>query len=379
MTDFTVEVLTDWDKTIHIKEEWNELNLQSNPTHPFSCYEFFDCWYRAYCRPGEARIILTRDGQKIKVIIPGLLSKEKIKGISINLFTCAANWYSPRFSIIAAPADLETFLLNLEFISVKLPEKVHLFKLWMVRTGSKVDKIVKDSELPQVAFYCEHQIECPDFDLSDGWDSYFQSRSKKIRYRFRQAEKRAKSQGELGFEIFSVHDDLHSILPRLKSLDAKTWQHKNGSGLFSTIENETFYEGLLLNYSKVAKVIVAFLTIGNRDAAYELSVIDGIQAFFLKYGYDPVFSDCRPGVLVQSYLTRHLSSLGVQKVDLGLEPSEEKAHWQTNTSEYHNYWLIRKNTLKGRGLLAGIQFKEMINKPKRNQEQKSTSILTAGN
>jgi len=377
MTALTVDVLKDWNETINIKEQWNELNLQSKLTHPFSCYEFFDCWYHAYCKPGDARIILIRDGRNLRAIFPGIVSKVRIKGISINVFSCAANWYSPQTDILTSPDDKEALFLNLEAISAQLPEKIHLIKLWMVQKESLTDKIVKDSELPRLVFYCENQTECPGFDLSNGWDSYFQSRSKKFRFRFRQAEKRAKSQGLLRFEYFSTPNELQLIIPRLKSLDAKTWQHEKGSGLFSNTENETFYQGLLSKYSRVVKVIMAFLKIGELDVAYELGIISGTKAFFLKYGYDPTFSDCRPGVLVQSYLTQYVSSLGVQEIDLGMEQSEEKAHWQTKISEYNNYWLIRKNTLKGNGLLAGILLNKFLKKIKNIKEQKSTSIISS--
>lgn len=375
MIALNIELLNDWNETIKIKDQWDKLNLQSGIIHPFTIYEYFDCWYRAYCKPGEARIILMRDGQNLRAIFPGIVSKEKFKGIPITYLSYAANWESTRADIIATTEYKETFLLNLEAISSQLPEKIHLIKLWMVQSESPADRLIKASELPLFSPYNANRIESPGFDLFNGWDNYFQGRSKKFRFRFRQAEKRAKALGSLGFEVFSSPEELQLIIPRLKSLDAKTWQHKNNSGLFSTIDNGTFYQGLLLKYSRIVKVIIAFLTIGELDVAYELGVICGTKAFFLKYGYDPEFSDCRPGVLVQSYLTRHVSSLGIQEIDLGMEQSEEKAHWQIETPEFNNYWLIRKNTLRGSLLLTGIAINDVIKKIKIIKKRESGSVM----
>lgn len=369
MTALSIEVLTSWDEAVKIKEQWNELTLQAGIAHPFSSYDFLDCWYRAYCNSAEVRIVLIRKNRDLKTIFPGMIYKEKFKGIPVTSFSLAANWYSPRADIVMAPDDSEAFFLCLRAISTRLPEKIHLIKLWMVQTDSPIDRIIKASKLPGLSPYCANQTQSPGFDLIKGWENYFESRSKKIRYRFRQAEKRAKEMGEVTFEVFSTPDGLSQIIPRLKSLDSKTWQHKNGSGLFSKSSNEAFSHGLLLNFSQAANVIVALLKIGYTDAAYELGVISGNKAFFLKYGYDPVYADCRPGVLIQSYLTRHISTLGVQEIDLGMEQSEEKGHWQTKSPEFNNYWLIRKNTLKGSALLLGMVVNECIKTIKKKQSE----------
>lgn len=361
---FKVEILKDWDEASKIKDQWDALNLRSGIPHPFTSCEWFDCWYHAYCKPGQVRIVLVRDGQGLRAILPGMVCRDTIKGVPLNIFTYAANGYSPRADIIATPGDTAAFLSGIRAISTHLPEKIHLIKLWMVQAASPTDEIINASELPYLSAYCEHSAESPGFDLSDGWDKFFQGRSKKFRFRFRQAENRAKRLGDLGFEVFTSPEDLSKILPRLKSLDAKTWQHQNGSGLFSTLENAAFYQGLLVKYSEKGEVVTAFLKIGEADAAYEIGVISRGKGFFLKYGYDPLFADCRPGVLVQSYLTQFAASRGVDEIDLGLEQSAEKAHWQTKAPEYRNYWLIGKNTLKGRGLLLGIAINERLKKVK---------------
>jgi len=369
MTALTVEILNNWEKAIPIRDEWNALCLQVGLPHPFSCYEYLDCWYRAYSRPEEARIILIREGGRLKAIFPGVIIKEKFKGIPVSSFSYAANWYSSRADLIVAPEDKETFLTVFKTIQSQLPETFHLIKLWMIQTGTPLAKMVNDSSFPHLFPYNANQIKSPGFDLSNGWESYFQSRSKKIRYRFRQAEKRANNLGSLAFDIFSTSEDLAASLPRLKSLDAKTWQYKNGSGLFSTLENETFNRGLLEDYSRAVKIVLAFVKIGDRDAAYEMGVIHERRAFFLKYGYDPEFSECRPGVLVQSYLARQVASWGVQDIDLGMLESEEKGHWQTKSPEFNNYWLIRKDTFRGRALVLGIRINNFLRKHKKLKEE----------
>jgi len=354
MADFKFEVLDHWDETAKLKNQWNELILSSGVPHPFTTYEWFNCWYRAYCRPGDERIIVLRDGQGLRAILPGMIRRMKIGGVPLTIFSNAANGHSPRADILSTPNDTEALIHILSALPKHLPEKIHLIMLLTVEADSSIEKIIKENAVSKLYPYCEHNLQSPGFGLSNGWEKYFQSRSKKIRFRFRQGENRAKSMGALKFEPFSSRDDLRPLIERLKLLEVKTWQYKQGSGLFSTAANEAFYRGLLENYAKDREVVISFLTIGGVDAAYELGVLSGSKAYFLKYGFDPEFEDCRPGVLVQTYLSQYVASLGCKEIDLGLEQSEEKAHWQTQVLDFKNYWLIRKNTLRGNILIWGI-------------------------
>jgi hypothetical protein len=212
--------------------------------------------------------------------------------------------------------------------------------------------VLNNLELPHLSLHIENFFESPAFDLSKGWESYFASRSKNFRHRVRQGRNQAMRLDGLTYDVNSGETISKETIDRLKSLDFKTWQHQSGSGLFSTVENEKFYSSLLQSFTIKDKMIVCFPKIGGRDVAFELGILFNETAFFLKYGYDPEFSNCHPGLLVQAYLSEYVFTLGFKEIDLVGEITEEKARWQTHRRKHVNYWLINNRSIGGKILLT---------------------------
>jgi len=185
--------------------------------------------------------------------------------------------------------------------------------------------------------------------------------------------------GGLKYDIISSEAISENIIERLKLLEAKTWQHKSGSGLFSTLENERFYYKLLRSFGKEREITLCFQQIGDKDSAYELSTSYANTAFFLKYGYDSEFGNCHPGLLIQSYLSEYVSSLGFNEVDLLGEMSEEKERWQTHLREHRNYWIINKKAVRGEILFAELRVHNVLKRFTRMLKHDKTLHERSGN
>jgi len=356
------EVLRSWEGAANLRTEWNQLQEASGCEHPFTTYEWFDCWYSAYCKPEDVAIVLVKEGDTLRAILPGMLIYQIIKGIPFNVFSYAGNGHSPRCGIISKKEDTEANKASLVAIWDHLGVKINLVTLMSIDAGSPTQFILDNLELPHLFLHIEHSFESPAFDISRGWGNYLGSRSKKFRQRIRQGRNRAERLGRLTYNIIPNDSVSEQDIERLKIIDSKTWQHREGSGLFSTIENGKFYKELLKTFGKHGQMILCFLKIGDSDVAYEIATSFGSKAFFLKYGYDPEFNKCSPGLLIQSYLAEHFSSLGFHEVDLVGEMSEEKEHWPTHKREHKNYWIINKRSLRGRILSEEIRSYRLLKK-----------------
>lgn len=365
MTDnFKIEVLLDWNQALGIKDEWNDLNSKSGVSHPFTTYEWFDCWYRAYCNPSRARVILVREkgDNNLRAILPGMLIKLKKGGITLNGFSYAGNGHSPRCGIISKEDDVEAKQSAIIAIWEHLEKKVDLAVFMSIEVGSPTHFVLNNIKLPHLFLRIEHSFESPAFDISKGWDSYLATRSKKFRKRIRNGKNRAERLGKLNYNVISSGFISEQDIERLKLIDNKTWQHREGTGLFSTIENGNFYRELLRTFGKHRPVILCLLQIGDRDVAYEVATSFCLTSFFLKYGYDPEFNKCSPGLLIQSHLGEYFSLLGYHEIDLVGEMTEEKEHWPTHKREHKNYWIINKGSLRGRILFEEIRSYRLLKK-----------------
>lgn len=351
MTDkYKIDVICDWSKVSEIKEEWNDLNSKSGVSHPFTTYEWFDCWYKAYSDLGNVRIILVRDkkSDNIRAILPGILIKMREGRIALRCFSYASNGHSPRCGIISKKDDIEAAKASIAAIWDHLEVNIDLATLMSIDTGSPTQFILNSLELPHLYLHVEHSFESPAFNISSGWGDYLRTRSKKFRQRIRQGRNRAERFGKLTFNIILNDSVSEQDIERLKNIDSKTWQYKEGSGLYSTNENEIFYNEILKTFGKHRQVTLCFLKIGDSDVAYEIATSFGSTAFFLKYGYDPEFNKCSPGLLIQSYLAEYYSSLGFREVDLLGDMSKEKEHWDTHLREHRNYWIINRKSIRGK-------------------------------
>lgn len=350
---FDVEVLTRWDEVRKIRPAWDALQEKGRVDHPFVALDWLECWYGAFCGPDDLRVVVVDDGSQVRSIFAAFRTSVVRRGIRLRTLSAAANGHSPRFCVLSAADDIEAVRAALSApFSAHWEEKIDLLALPNLVEGSRT---CAASMLPSrdVVRHIENSFASPALNLKEGWDAYYASRSRNFRHRFRQSRNNLQKLGSFEFEIVALSGG-EEIVHRLRQVDARTWQHANGSGLFSTPENEAFYKSLLRTFAKGGTGCIGFLKSGGRDIAYELGVRYGKTAYLLKYGFDQEYAAFRPGVLVQHFLCEHLAGQGVEEVDLCGEATQEKAKWATHFRSHHNIWLLNQQSLVGKCTSWGL-------------------------
>lgn len=331
-----------------IRDEWNRLADSMKEGVACHSFEWFDCWYRAFCKSGNVRVVLVYQGNVLRAILPGMIAERSIKGITCTVFSYAGNGHSPRCGVIAAQGDTDAILAALSSVTHRLLGCSFDFSIFPgVMTGT-------DTYLAIQKFSSDHTVrvenryDSPTCDISGGWENYLKSRSKSLRDRFKNNLNRVKRLiGEAGLELVNPDADADRIIERLSRIEATTWQHKNGTGLFSTPENTSFYSSLIRNLMPVGLANVAFVSAAGRDIAFDVSLISNDVVFTFKVGYDPEFAKCSPGILSWYFLTKHYADLGFREYDLLGETSEEKRCWATHYQEHSNFWIFNGKSPKG--------------------------------
>jgi len=356
----SIEICTDWSQTARWRPQWQALHQTMQDGHPFTAYDWFSWWYAAYCPPGAARIVVVRDDKQVRAILPGMVEHRVLGGLSLRCFSYAANGHTPRGAIIARQEDDAARQAALAAVMTHLKPAPQMLIFPAVETNSATRHSLLAFRRPGFTLHVEHAFEAPAFDISSGWDAYLAGKSKKTRSRLRESLARSQNAGEMSLRFFSLPQEYDELLERLQTLDAKTWQGQNGTGLFSTPDNAAFYGELVSCTSQDVHVCVGLLQLGGRDSAYSISIYQGGTTFFLKIGQDPEFDFCRPGVITMAQMGEHAAELGLTEVDLGPGVSEDKRRWETHRRQFHNYWLINNGTMKGRGLVAMLRAHRMV-------------------
>jgi CelD/BcsL family acetyltransferase involved in cellulose biosynthesis len=359
---FAFEVLDSWMDILKIRPIWEELYQKSGYDHPFGSFDWLECWYDAFCRPDEIRVILVRDGAGIRAIFPAFRTNVVRKGIRLRAISSAGNGHSPRCCILSEMNDFESATAALLYpFSGKWGEKIDLVALLHISESSLLPECLRP-EAKNVFNYTEHMFESPAFSLKEGWDDYFATRSRNFRHRFRQSRNNLEKLGPFQFEFVPLAGG-REIVSRLRAIDAKTWQHDNGSGLFSSSENDAFYTSLITRFSKNYECFLGFIKTGGRDIAYELGFSHRKTGYLLKYGFDQEFAHFRPGVLVQHYLCEFLANRGIEEIDLCGEATEEKTKWATHFRKHENIWLLNQQSLIGKCTSWGLALLETSKSP----------------
>jgi len=351
--DWQVELLCSWKDAEKLADEWNTLADAAVCGHPFFRHEWFSCWYPAYASTDNVRIIVIRSSDgKLRALFPGFLKTLRIGLISFRCFCYAANEYSLYGGIIAHPQDHEAIEAALGFAVEKLNPAPHLLILPLIPHQSNTGQVINNGRLPKFDRRLEHADYAVGFAMPNGWDDYFSKRTQQTRKRLKKSLTRSRKMGELRFEQFGSPTNSRQAIERLRLLDAQTWQGQQGTGLFSTRENDRFYNELLSFKYPALSARLFFAVIGGKDAAYHLTVAEGFTRFVLKSGYHPDFAYCRPGVLTKKYVGEISFAEGLQCIDLGVGVTDEKRRWETNRQRVENWWLMHRSSFRGRLLTA---------------------------
>ncbi|WP_144400076.1 GNAT family N-acetyltransferase [Geobacter pickeringii] len=355
----TVEIADSWKDMGEVCGGWERLEAVTGIEHPFVSLSWLECWIRSFSNFNKIHLVKAVNDKLLTAVVPLVQTRKNIKGINFQCLSFPANGHSPQCDVLVEPKDQ----LTLEAVSRTLREVVARTDLLVfpaVREGGNTMDVLRSLNSKRFLLHVEHSFEVPYFETGGGWHFFLEGKSKKFRRRLVESRQLAAERGTVSTEFYHTTPLPAAVIERLRDLDSKTWQHADGTGLFSTHQNSEFYTGLLGTRHQTFDVTLAFLRVDSADIAYEITVIRNSTAYFLKYGFDPAWSDCRPGVLVQAALSEYVSDRGCTRIELGPESSEEKRRWENNRFKSSNYWLINMGTPKGVALGLALTFRKWL-------------------
>lgn len=353
--DLSCETLPSRQAAAALRPDWERLCAEAAADHPFMSWDWLDNWYAAFCRDEDARVIVVRDRASVRAIFPCLQETIRRKGLKLRAFSAAVNGHSPRFFVLARAGDLAAVTAALRHpFDAADGGRIDLLSLPAIHDGSDTARAALRLCRDGIRLQVENAYDSPAYDVSRGWEVYFASRSRNFRQRYRQAQNRAQREGTLSLDYVELPGD-DATVSRLEALDRTTWQHAQGSGLFSDPSCRAFYSGLARGAPRDYRNVIGFLRLGNQDIAYELGCLYRDRAFMLKYGFDPRWAHLRGGVLVQALLSEHLAKAGCAEIDLVGEATEEKAKWTTHHRRHQTLWLLNARSLTGAAAVLGLK------------------------
>jgi CelD/BcsL family acetyltransferase involved in cellulose biosynthesis len=248
--------------------------------------------------------------------------------------------------VVCLPGDADAAKAAIT-ATMTLDEPVDLTILPDIEMHSVNWQVLSTGLPPPCIVRVENQYQTPFFSVKDGWEVYLRSRSVNLRKSIRQSIKRCEGRGQVTSEVFVAGLNLQEGLDRLRTLDERTWQGKNGTGVFRSRDWGRFYEKLSRTSLPLVRYELEFLQIDGVDVAFSLSASMDEEVFLLRTGYDKNYENCHPGATLHERIFKRLAEEGMTTFDFGEGVTAYKKRWETGRHEHASYWVINRGTLKG--------------------------------
>ncbi len=185
-------------------------------------------------------------------------------------------------------------------------------------------------------------------DLSQGWESYYATRSRRLK----KGNNHIRNRLERAFERVEVHrweggGDLEAMFQRLVHLSAASWKRETGL-TFDRPAPQAFLRALFEHFLPRGELVVWWLALDGEPAAAELQLRRGGHVYALRADYDPRFEPYSPGTylfwcLLQALLEERLDG----RYWMGPGENPYKTRWLQGREILQRYRFYRRS-LRGR-------------------------------
>jgi CelD/BcsL family acetyltransferase involved in cellulose biosynthesis len=172
-------------------------------------------------------------------------------------------------------------------------------------------------------------------DLADGFDAYWEARSRSLRKNMRRYQNRVESAGApLELRTLESAPQVLEGLRRYGLLESAGWKGARGTAIHPDNAQGRFYADVLGGFAASGDALVAELLLGERPIASRLCVRSGGMLVILKTTYDETAAEFAPGRLLLLRLLQWVAQerrAGV--VEFYTNATEEQRAWATDERE----------------------------------------------
>ncbi|MDR6983605.1 CelD/BcsL family acetyltransferase involved in cellulose biosynthesis [Rheinheimera pacifica] len=193
----------------------------------------------------------------------------------------------------------------------------------------------------QQAFYATNM----QIKLQDGFDSYWQLRSKNLRKNMSRYENRLQRENTtLDFRQISSAQHIKSAVDRYGMIESKGWKGKLGTALHPSNRQGQFYRDFLYQLAQQNNAVVYEYYIQDRLVASRLCCIKHDMLIILKTTFDEEFKSFALGrLLLKQILHTLFDNHSVKVIDFYTNASPEQLEWATDTRSIYNGTVYAKN------------------------------------
>ena len=134
--------------------------------------------------------------------------------------------------------------------------------------------------------------------LEGSWESYLESRPKRVRREWRRKRNRLDRAGPVELVTVTAPSDVPGAMAEVLEIERRSWKEREGTSLTTEPGCDAFYGQLARRCAERGWLRLHLLRVDGRPAAHVLAVSYGREYLALKTSYDHEFAELSPGVLI---------------------------------------------------------------------------------
>lgn len=283
-----VERVTDYDRFVCVKKDWNGLLSRSGRNNPFLTHQWFDAWWRCFGREGELAILFFYDEAGIPVGIAPLMKSEDVLGF------IASQEVTDYCDFISREDKREEFYASLFDFIRRNDAACSRWEFMNVSAFSPTLPALRRLAAGHGIVYEQHESEAaPLLFLNGSYEEYTRSLDRKKRHELRRKIRRLETLGSIRVEEITETRKLRSAIDTFVSLHKKSspakqefWQKQGMSDFFIELAS-------LFSAENWVQMIMLYTE--DRLIGALLNFTYGETLYFYNSAYDRAYSAYSPG------------------------------------------------------------------------------------
>jgi CelD/BcsL family acetyltransferase involved in cellulose biosynthesis len=368
-----IEVVEDDATFVRMGPVWNRLVDAAGIDHPFLRHEWVHTWWECFEPAGQLHILVVKEGADPIAIAPLMFDHGRIYGCSVRRLRGIANVYTERFDLILTRRAKEACRTIWQFLAAE-SSVWDVLELRQIPEGARAAEYLRFWAFEDKFLSGQwHSNDGPYISISQPWEVYTKTLSKKHLSNLRGRAKGFHRIGEVRYEIVTGGEQLERTLEEAFLLEAAAWKGKAGTAIMNRPDRLAFYRTLLTKAAKEGWLQLHFLTIERKRIAVQITLLIHNKLYILKSGYDPHYAPFAPALLLCELMVREAWKRKLAEVDFLGDAERWKLDWATQTRS-HSWLFIFPNRMRPR-LLHRFKFQLL---PRINQHLLYRIFKTAG-
>lgn len=338
---FSMQWITDDDAFLLLKDQWNDLVVRSYPDNPlkfFYLHEWFDSAWAWAKQSSQLKILAAFHAEKLAAIVPLKLQTQHYRGLPFKQleFLAVPDTQQCDFIIAHSHAELLPFLLK---------------KIWADRSWDKLrlhylpqTSLLSNSQLsfPEEV-YVQQTTQHPIVQINTDWDSYYLSRSRRLKKGNNLTRNHLQKQGKLSVERIDMLPT-DTVLNIVRHISQHSWKEKTQT-TFDQSAPLAFLQQLTQYAKRNHWLQIWVLKLNQEPIAYEYQMVYERQVYALRSDYLQQYAALSPGTYLNWQILQNLFQQNMQTYHMGPGENAYKHRWSNENPPvytlcaYQNNWL----------------------------------------